>query len=88
MYYIGGFSDFVLSGAYGDECASDVADSYISIIEDKMGKDPDALKSITTKIIAALDYLAVNQDILNIPKEIYGILKEKVDAIKSQMIFL
>jgi hypothetical protein len=85
MYYVIGFSDFVLSRKYGNESAADVANSFISVIYDKSESDLDALIPVFDKISNTLDFLVKNQKFFGASEDIYGNFDEKIRSIKHKV---
>lgn len=80
MYYIQGFIDFVLSGAYGDQDSNDVANCFLDIVRARASDDPSALTSIYDRIVTALEFVVKNQDLEYL--DIYGNFRERADSIK------
>ncbi|QDQ28820.1 hypothetical protein FNU76_22065 [Chitinimonas arctica] len=82
QYYLLGLGDYVLSENYGRQSPSDVADSFIWVVEARAEDDPATVRVIINEINAVLDFLTENQSRLEICEEIYGDLGQRTEAIR------
>jgi len=85
MYYMQGFSEFVLSESYGDQAPSDVANCFLSVVQNRTEVDPSAIVPIIGIVSKALDFIANNQESLGACAEIYGDFREKSALIQEKL---
>lgn len=83
-YYIKGFADFVRFGSY-DVDAPDIANSFISVIQDRADSAPWALASALNEVNDVLDFITSNGDRFCTHPEIYGDLAELAKQVKDKL---
>lgn len=81
-YYIKGLADFVRFGKH-DADAPDIANSFISVIQDRVAADPLVLNPALSDINDALDFIASNNERFGRVPELYDDLSELAKHIKS-----
>ncbi|MTW10364.1 hypothetical protein GM658_07070 [Pseudoduganella eburnea] len=83
-YYIKGLADFVLFGSYSGD-APDIANSFISVVQDRADSAPWALASALNEVNDALDSIMSNSDRFCTHPEIYGDLTELAKQAKDKL---
>ena len=78
-----GFRDFVMSKDFGFLDASDSANSFLSLVLEKLEKQPRHIASVMPELLPAIEYLARNQSQFGAEESIYGNFLEKLARIKT-----
>ncbi|ASF45345.1 hypothetical protein [Methylovulum psychrotolerans] len=82
-YYMLGFKDFVVSSRFDELDAPDVANCYISLVEDKLKDAPEHILPIFDKLLGTAEYIANHQDDYGASVHIYGDFQDKLTLIKE-----
>jgi hypothetical protein len=83
MYYMIGFNDFVISNSFNRRDAPDVANCFITLIEEKLKNTPDHIISIMDRLLPTVEHIANNQDAYNASYHIYGDFMDNLKSIKE-----
>ena len=83
-YYIKGLADFVRFGSY-DVDAPDIANSFISVIQDRADSVPWAFSSALNEVNDALNFIMSNSDRFCTHPEIYGDLTKLAKQAKDKL---
>lgn len=84
-YYMIGFNDFVINGLFDKGDAPDVANCFITLVEDKLKNNPDHILPIMEKLLGTLEYIANHQGDYGASIRIYGDFREKLASIKASV---
>lgn len=82
-YYMLGYRDFVMSGNIEVCTDASAADCFLSLVRDKLEKDPRYIVPIMPELISAVEHVANNQDAFNADQEIYGDFLKTLARIKE-----
>ena len=81
-YYIIGFAEFILKGQFNKFDASDVASSFLNLIEEKLSSNQLLSNNSVEKILLAVQFIMCHQfDLFMNNIEIYGDFKVKGEKI-------
>lgn len=82
MYYILGFTDFLLNGSYEGEEA-DVGNCYLDIVESRMHADIAVLVPVADTVPMGLKFIADNPERFGGYPEIYGEFSGRLSRIEK-----
>jgi hypothetical protein len=82
-YYMLAFRDYVLSEAVTQDDASDAASCFLNLVEGRLTSDRASIAPIVQDLLAAVDYVADNQNAFDAPVEIYGDFAERRARIRA-----
>jgi hypothetical protein len=82
-YYMLGFRDFAMAGKFAYLEDSDAASCFLSLIEEKLERQPGHILPIMPELLAAIRHVGQNQTSFDADEDIYGKFQEKVDRIEA-----
>jgi hypothetical protein len=82
-YYMLGFRDFVAAGKFDDLWDSDVASCFLSLVEEKLTKQPAYILPIMNDLLSTVRHVAEHQSEFNADPKIYGDFREKLNRIEA-----
>ena len=82
-YYMLGFRDFIVADDFIEYDESDAASCFLNLVESKLIKNPDDIKSIIDDLYEVIVYISENQRKYNASESIYGNFKEQFLRIKN-----
>jgi hypothetical protein len=82
-YYMLGFRDFVMAGEFEDLWASDAASCFLSLVLEKLEKQPSYILPIMPQLLPAVGHVAMNQASFDAAESIYGNFREKFERIEA-----
>ena len=82
-YYMLGFRDFVMAGEFDDTWASDAASCFLSLVLQKLEKQPGYILPIMSQLLPAVRHVAMNQASFDASEGIYGSFQEKLAQIEA-----
>ena len=81
-YYMLGYRDVVMSGQFEHHFDSDAASCFLSLVAEKLEKQPRYIVPIMTDLLDAVEYVANHQAQFEADEDIYGNFKEKLTQIQ------
>ena len=81
-YYILGFRDVVMARQFDFREGSDAASCFLGLVLEKLERNPRLIAPVMPELMAAVEYVAHNQNLFEADERIYGIFEEKLSSIK------
>lgn len=72
QYYIFGLRDYVMRRDFGFYDSSDAASCFISLVLEKLRKDPESIQPVVSELLPDLEFVAQNQELYEADEDIYG----------------
>lgn len=85
QYYMLGFNSFVLGNEFDTLDAPDVANCFITLVEEKLKDTPDYILPIFDKLLNTVEYIANHQHDYGASIHIYGDFQDKLKLIKERV---
>ena len=85
QYYFIAYQDFLLNKVYGRFDKPDVANCYLSVIENKLKNSPEFIFPIMERLIDSINFVAENQAFFEAEEKYYGNFKDRVSEIRAQV---
>jgi hypothetical protein len=82
-YYMLGFRDFVMAGEFNQLEASDAANCFLSLVQEKLEKQPAHILPIMSQLLTAVRHVATNQASFDASESIYGNFPKKAVRIEE-----
>jgi len=82
-YYVLGFRDFIMRKEFDFLSASDAASCFLSLVLDKLERQPQDIIPVMPDLLPALKYVAENQTEFDAEESIYGDFRETLRKIQS-----
>jgi hypothetical protein len=82
-YYVLGFRDFVMAGQFDHLEGSDAASCFLSLVLEKLEKQPSYILSVMPQLLPAVRHVAMNQASFDANERIYGSFQEKLGRIEA-----
>lgn len=83
-YYVMGFRDAVLDADFGSFAASDIASSFLRLIEAKLDSQPNHILPVMDDLLQAIDFVGKHQTDFDAPEHIYGNFQEIGERIRKR----
>jgi hypothetical protein len=82
-YYVLGFRDFVMAGQFEHLEGSDAASCFLSLVLEKLEKQPGYILPIMPDLLPAVRHVAMNQASFDANERTYGSFQEKLGRIEA-----
>jgi hypothetical protein len=82
-YYMLGYRDYVMSGNLGIREDASAADCFLSLVRDKLEKDPRYIVPIMSELLPAIEHVATHQEEFNAAEHIFGNFLERLERIRT-----
>jgi hypothetical protein len=82
-YYVLGFRDFVMAGEFDELEAGNAANCFLSLILEKLEKEPQSILPVMPQLLPAVRHIAANQTPFDANENMYGNFQERSRRIES-----
>lgn len=82
-YYMLGYRDYVMSGEF-DVCdGASAADCFLTLVRDKLEKEPRYIVPIMSELLPAIEHVATHQEQFDADEHIFGSFRDKLERIRA-----
>lgn len=82
-YYMLAYRDCVMSGNFEVCNDASAADCFLSLVRDKLEKEPRYILPIMSELVPAVEHVGTHQEDFNADEHIFGSFSEKLERIRT-----